>query len=221
MPKKVAVILAGCGFKDGAEIRESVLALTALSEEGAEVQCFAPDIDVAEIDHLNFKPTGQKRNVLKEAARIARGKIFPVTQLDAKNFDALVMPGGFGAATNLSNFAQAGPHCEVEAGTAKAIESFISANKPIGAICIAPAVVAKVFSKHGGVKLTVGETGDASKAIEAMGSQHIPTKPDGIAIDGDRKVVSTPAYMYDSAPLAEISKGIHSLVKQVMAFTQN
>lgn len=217
-PMKAAVVLAGCGFKDGAEIRESVLALLALSQEGAEVEIFAPNKDLEEIDHLTGETTGAKRSVLKEAARIARSKIRDLKEARAENFDALIMPGGFGAAKNLCSFATEGVNHKVDAELERLMEEFIAQKKPIGAICIAPAIVAKVFQKHGGVKLTLGAVSDASKAVESMGASHVETRAHEIAIDADRKVVSTPAYMYDDAPLKDISEGIHKLVKQVAKF---
>lgn len=215
---KVAVVLAGCGYKDGAEIREAVLSLWALSVEGADVQVFAPDKDLEEIDHLTGQPTGARRSVLKEAARIARSQIKDLKEARAQNFDALILPGGFGAAKNLCSFATDGANHKIDDELARLLEEFIKERKPIGAICIAPAIVAKAFQKHGGVKLTLGAGGDAAKAIEEMGAQHQPAKPNEIVVDADRKVVSTPAYMYEDASLKDISEGIHILVKQVLQF---
>lgn len=213
---KIAVVLAGCGFKDGSEIRESVLSLTALSQCGAEVSCFAPDIEIDEIDHLNFKPTGKKRSLLHEAARIARGEIKPLESASSKNFDALVLPGGFGVAVNLCSFATEGPQCKVVPSVEKFIDGFIAEKKPIGAICIAPALVAKVFQKHGGVKVTLGNDEGAAKAIEAMGAKHISAPVHESVVDADRKVVTTPAYMYGDAALKDIYRGIEKCIQQVV-----
>jgi enhancing lycopene biosynthesis protein 2 len=213
---KVAVILAGCGFKDGAEIRESVLTLLGLDLAGADFQCLAPDKEFDEVDHLTSKPTGKRRSLLAEAARIARGKILPLAQASSKDFDAVVLPGGFGAATNLCTFAKEGANCHVDPSVEKFLEGFIAEKKPIGGVCIAPALLAKVFQKHGGVKLTIGDDPETAKLLEAMGSQHIKTAANDIAVDSDRKVVTTPAYMYGEASLSEISRGIEKLAKKVV-----
>jgi len=220
MSPKIAVVLAGCGFKDGSEIREAVLALTALSINGAEFECFAPSKDFDEVNHLSGELTGQKRNVLMEAARIARGQIQPIEQLDPSNFDGLMIPGGFGAAKNLCTFATEGADCQVDAHVERVLDRFIETKKPIAAICIAPVIVAKVFQKHGGVRVTLGASSNASKAIEAMGSQHLVRKPDEVAIDLDRKVVTTPAYMYDKASLAEIFQGVKAAADQLVQWSQ-
>ncbi len=214
--KKVAVVLAGCGFKDGAEIRESVFTLWGLDLAGAEVQCLAPSKDFNEIDHLTGKPTGHKRSILGEAARIARGKILPLEKANSKDFDAVVLPGGFGAAMNLCTFATEGSNCKVEKSVENFLEGFIADRKPIGAVCIAPAIVGKVFEKYGGVKLTIGNDPDTAKTLEKMKVQHIPTKVSEIAIDQDRKVVSTAAYMYGDAHLKDIAEGIRKLCQAVM-----
>lgn len=220
MKPKIAVILAGCGFKDGSEIREAVLALTALSMNGADFECFAPSKDFDEVDHLTGETTGRRRNVLQEAARIARGKIESIDKLAAQSFDGLMLPGGFGVAKNLCTFATEGANCKVDAGVERAIEEFVLARKPIAAICIAPALVAKVLQKHGGAQLTVGAASGAAQAIEAMGSKHVITKPSQIAVDADRKIVSTPAYMFDDASLADIFEGIQRVVHQLVAWAR-
>lgn len=215
---KIAVILAGCGFKDGSEIREAVLALTGISEAGATFECFAPDKELDEIDHLTMKPTGKKRSILHEAARIARGDVKSLREASAKNFDGLVMPGGFGAAKNLCTFAFEGASCKVDPDVERFVDEFIAEKKPIGAICIAPAIVAKIFQKYGGAKLTIGAESDASKAIEAMGSRHIASRVNDIVIDADRHLVTTAAYMYGDASLKDIAEGIRKLTSQVVAF---
>src|SRR4029079_10753369 len=147
MAARVGVVLAGCGCKDGAEIRESVLALLAIDRAGGEARCFAPDVAQASVvDHLRGKPVpGEPRNVRVEAARIARGKIEDVKNARAKDLDALVMPGGFGAAKNLSNFAEKGHAADVHPEVARLLKEMHAAKKPIGAICIAPALVARVL----------------------------------------------------------------------------
>jgi len=219
MKPKIAVILAGCGFKDGSEIREAVLALTALSINGAEFECFAPAKEFDEVNHLTGEPTGKKRDILQEAARIARGKIRPLDQLYSENFQGVMIPGGFGAAKNLCTFAMEGDSCHVDPQVERALETFIRDRKPIGAICIAPALVAKVFQKHVGAKLTVGAESDVSRAIASMGSKHMVTRPDEIAVDLDHLVVTTPAYMYDDASLSDIFTGINKLARQLVTWS--
>jgi enhancing lycopene biosynthesis protein 2 len=221
MKPKIAVVLAGCGFKDGSEIREAVLALTALSMNGADFECFAPSKDFDEVDHLTGELTGRRRNVLQEAARIARGKIESIDKLAAQSFDGLMLPGGFGVAKNLCTFATEGANCQVDPQVERAVEDFIQDRKPIGAICIAPALVAKVFQKHGGVRLTVGAESEASRAIASMGSKHMVSRADEIVIDLDHQVVTTPAYMYDDASLSDIFTGISKLARQLVIWSSS
>lgn len=145
--KKVAVILSGCGFLDGAEITEAISTLIAIGQNGAAYEVFAPNKDVEETNHLTQKPTGQKRNVLQEAARIARGEIQPLEQLKAKDFDALAFPGGFGAALHLCNFAEKGSGGQIDPQVARVVKEFADSQKPIAAICIAPAIMALALGK--------------------------------------------------------------------------
>ena len=213
--KKVAVILSGSGYLDGSEIREAVGVLWALSVHNAKVQCFAPDIDQSDvINHFTGQPVDERRNVLVESARIARGKVKPLSELHIENFDALVMPGGFGAAKNLSTFAFEGANGTVLPELAMAIRSIIVSGKPLGAACIAPAVVALAM-KGTPLELSVGAVCDASKEIEKLGHRHIVTKPDEIHIDRAHNIVTTPAYMYDDAPLADVFEGIRKMVEKV------
>jgi enhancing lycopene biosynthesis protein 2 len=171
--KQVAVILSGCGVYDGAEIHESVLTLLAIAKQDAEYTIFAPNTNQHHvINHLKGEPTEETRNVLVEAARIARGTIKPLSEFTATNFDALVLPGGFGAAKNLSSLAFDGPNCSVETETARAVKETHAAGKPIGALCIAPAVIAKIL---GEVTVTIGQDEGTAQAIEAMGGNHMTT----------------------------------------------
>lgn len=212
---KVAVILSGCGYLDGAEIRESVLSLLYLDEQGAEVQCFAPDIKQKHvINHAKGEPAEEARNVLEEAARIARSKIKPLTELDAGAFDALVIPGGFGVAKNLSDFAEKGADAAVLPDFKKAVEAFFSAGKPIGAICIAPAVVAAAL-KNKSITLTIGDDKDVAAAIVKLGNKHQDTPTSGYVLDEAHHVVSCSAYMRED-PISEVAKGIRQVIEQVM-----
>lgn len=216
----VGVILSGCGFRDGTEIREAVLALLALDRAGAQVRCFAPDIPQAVvIDHWRGKPVpAETRNVLVESARIARGKIEDVRLARAKDLDALVLPGGFGAAMNLSTFASHAADATVNAEVARIVREMHAARKPIGAICIAPAIVARTL---GAVhpRLTIGDDAGTAAAIEACGAVHEACPVEGFVVDREHRIVSTPAYMY-GARLSEIATGIERCVAEVLALVR-
>jgi enhancing lycopene biosynthesis protein 2 len=216
--KNFAVILSGSGFLDGAEIRESVLTLLALDQYQGQFQyqIFAPNKNQYHVvNHLNGEVTEETRNTLVEAARIARGKILDINQLSAEHFDGLIIPGGFGVAKNLSTFAFEGAACDIDPEMTRVIRSFYEREKPIGAICIAPAVVGKVLAEFGPV-LTLGETSDASAQLEKWGVTHQETKPDEICVDTKNRIVSTPAYMYDRINLVQAQKGIAQLVDRVV-----
>ena len=162
MPK-VALVLSGCGVQDGSEIHEAVLCLLALQQAGAEVVCCAPDVDFASVNHLTGKPA-EKRNALVEAARIARGVIRDVAKVAAKDVDAAVLPGGYGAAKNLCTFAADGANCKVNEATARLLRDLNAAGKPIGAACIAPALIAKVLGADKHPELTIGDDAGTARA---------------------------------------------------------
>jgi enhancing lycopene biosynthesis protein 2 len=216
--KTVAVVLSGCGYLDGAEIREAVGVLWALSRHDVAVECFAPDANqVSVVNHLTGKEASETRNILHEAARIARGKIRPLSELPTLDYDALVMPGGFGAAKNLCTFAAEGAAGKVlYEELINDITGMHEESRPIGAICIAPAVVGLAL-KGMAIEMTVGEAGGASAEIEKMGHKHIVCGPDQIHIDERNNIITTPAYMYDDAPLHKIFAGIGALVDAVVA----
>lgn len=214
MSKKVAVILSGCGVFDGAEIHESVLTLLRLSQQGAQVQCFAPDKpQMHVINHLTGEETGETRNVLVESARIARGQAKDVRELKAADFDALILPGGFGAAKNLSDFAVKGADCTVDTDVLAAIGQFRDAKKPIGLMCIAPALSARIFGE--GVSCTIGNDEGTAGALEAMGARHQVCAVDNIVLDAGHCLVTTPAYMLAQS-IAEAATGINALVDKVL-----
>ena len=213
MSKKVAVILSGCGNKDGAEIHESVLTLWAIHKHGADFQCFAPDIPQHHV--LNFitgREMAEERNVLVEAARIARGNIRDLAEYRADSYDALVIPGGLGVAKNLSSFAFDGPHCFVNGEVERAVRETAALGKPIGALCIAPAIVAKIL---GGVAVTIGQDPGTETAIIQMGASHTKTTHGEIVVDRAKKVVTTPCYMLN-ARVDQIGEGAENLVKAVL-----
>lgn len=218
MAARVAVVLSGCGFLDGAEIQEAVLALYFLDRAGARVQCFAPSkAQMHVVDHLKGEPApGQTRDVLQESARIARGKVQDLSELSTQDFDALVLPGGFGVAKNLSTFATQGAQGEVDPELARVICSAYEAKQPIAAICIAPAILAMALSQvKAHPTVTIGQDPDTAKAIESLGLSHQVCQPGEIVVDAQAKVVTTPAYMLDSGP-KEVGAGIEAAIEQLL-----
>ncbi len=217
---RVAVCLAGCGYLDGAEIREAVLVLLALDRAAAEVQCFAPDVEQMHVvDHRSGEVVpGETRNVLTEAARIARGDIVALDQVRLEDFDALVFPGGFGVAKNLCDFAVRGSDCSVHPGVQELLRSAVAAGLPLGLVCIAPALAAAALRDGPKVSLTIGADAGTAAALEAMGAAHVDTAVDQAHCDRAHRVVSTPAYMCD-APLARIADGIEQMVSELLALT--
>ncbi|PLR62088.1 isoprenoid biosynthesis protein ElbB [Pseudomonas sp. QC2] len=217
MSKKIAVILSGCGVYDGAEIHESVITLLRLDQRGAQVQCFAPDIaQLHVINHLTGEEMPESRNVLVESARIARGNVKNLRDANAEDFDALIVPGGFGAAKNLSNFAVEGAGCSVNPQVLELAEAFAEARKPVGLICISPALAAKIYGP--GVTCTIGNCADTAAALDKMGATHLECAVEDIVEDTARKLVSTPAYMLGKN-ISEVASGINKLVDRVLELT--
>jgi len=218
---KVAVLLAGCGHADGAEIREAVFTLLALDQHGAQFQCLAPDAPQADVvNHATGKAVaGASRNVLEEASRIARaGKCLDLAQARPSDYDALLLPGGFGVAKNLCGFAFNGPDAEVRPDVAAFIQAFFEAGKPVGAICIAPALVALCLARLGkSARLTLGDGGEIQAAMAKLGHAYrsVPTARE-IVIDEDLKLVTTPAYMFEDARLSDVSVAIERCVTEVL-----
>lgn len=216
--KKVGVVLSGSGVYDGSEIHEAVITLLAIAREGAEAVCFAPDKTQTDvINHLTGDPMIESRNVLIEAARIARGSIQPLAQASANDLDALVVPGGFGAAKNLSSFASLGGECAVDAGLKRLALEMHQAGKPLGFICIAPAMLPKIFDFP--LRLTIGTDIDTAEVLEDMGAEHVPCPVDDIVVDEENKVVTTPAYML-AQNIAEAASGIEKLVARVLVLAE-
>jgi len=198
--KKFAVVLSGCGVYDGAEIHEATMTMLAIVKNGGEYQIFAPNVEQYHvINHMTGEiMENEKRNVLVESARIARGNIKPITEYNPSDFDALVFPGGFGVAKNLSTFAFDGPNCKVLPEIEKAVKDTVALGKPIGALCIAPAMIAKILQD---IEVTIGNDKDTANAIEAMGAKHIETTHGNVVVDKKYNVVTTPCYMLDSTIL--------------------
>lgn len=213
---KVAVILSGCGVYDGSEIHEAVLTLLALARSGAEVTCVAPDITQKHVvDHSQGEVMlDEDRNVLQEAARISRGEIQPLDQVNAEHFDAFIYVGGYGAAKNLSSFAFDGAAYDADPATVSLIQAAHEASIPQGFMCIAP-VLAAVALGPKGVQLTIGNDISTASALEAKGAKHIECPVGGIIIDTDNKIISTPAYMLASNIL-EAESGINQLVRSIL-----
>lgn len=211
---RVAVVLSGCGYLDGSEIHESVITLLALDRAGADVECLAPDkpqLDV--VDHRSGEAvSGESRNVLAESARIARGAIRDVAEARAEDYDAVILPGGYGAAKNLSSFATEGPGCSVDPGVERLLRGAHEAGKPVGLICIAPAVGARLFPE---VELTIGADPDTASALEQMGAHHKSCAVESFVCDEKAKVVSCPAYMLGPG-IKDVAAGIEKLVAEVL-----
>ena len=211
--KNIAVVLAGNGVYDGAEIHEATLTLLAIAQQGAAYQCFAPDVDQAHVvNHISGEEMPETRNVMVEAARIARGNIKALSEYKAADYDAIIFPGGFGAAKNLCTFAFDGPDCKVNPDVEKAIKATVEAEKPVGALCISPAIIAKVL---GDVKLTIGQDKGTADALEALGAKHVATTHGEIVVDEKYKVITTPCYMLD-ATITQIAEGASNVVAKML-----
>jgi len=196
MNKTIAVLLSGCGHQDGAEIHEATLTLWAIHKHGAQYQCFAPDIAQHHVlNHITGQEMPEQRNVLIESARIARGNILPLNEYQADGFAGLVIPGGFGAAKNLCTYAFDGVDCTVNDQVARAVRETHAAGKPLGALCIAPVILAKVLGKG---TLTIGQDEATANNLIAMGARHEATWQGEVCVDRENKLVSTPCYMLDS-----------------------
>jgi len=212
MAKKVGVILSGCGVYDGAEIHESVITMLALDRHGAEMILCAPNIpQLHVVNHLSGDvEEGAERNVLVESARIARGNIRDVAEVTADEMDALILPGGFGAAKNLCDFAVSGTDCSVDAGVARLVREVHGQGKPVAAVCIAPALIAKVLGDEA-PELTIGTDADTAKALETMGARHRACPVDDFVVDRERKIITSPAYMLAQS-MSEAAEGIEKTV---------
>jgi enhancing lycopene biosynthesis protein 2 len=216
--KRIGVVLSGSGVMDGAEIHESVLALLAVDREGAQAVCMAPNMEQLHvINHLtNNEVPGEKRNVLVEAARIARGNIRDIKEVKADELDALIFPGGYGAAKNLCDFAVKGENCHVQPDVVRLLREMVKAQKPIGVVCIAPALMAKVAQESGiKIKLTIGNDPGTARTLQKMGIEHVNAPVTDIVVDEPHKIVSTPAYML-ARRISEAAVGIEKLVKKVL-----
>ncbi len=214
---KVGVILAGCGVYDGSEIHEAVISLLALDRAGAEVVIMAPDMEQGVVNHLTGEDvSGAIRNVLEESARIARGDICDIATVKATDLDALFIPGGFGVAKNLCDFAFKGPQCTTHPEVARLIREIVSAEKPMAAVCIAPALVAKVLGGDNlNPQVTIGTDEETAGAITAMGATHVPCPVPEFVIDTNNKIITSPAYML-AGSISEAAEGIEKTVAKLI-----
>lgn len=212
---KIGVLLSGCGVKDGTEIHEAVITLLTLDQKGAEIVCMAPDMDQHEVvNHYTGKVADEKRNVLVESARIARGNIKDIRDINVSDIDGLIIPGGLGAAKNLSDFAEKGADAVVNDDVQKFLTAVSVAGKPIGAICIAPATLTRALGdKH--LEVTIGNDAGTADAIQAMGGKHKTCTVDMIHVDTKNSVVTTPAYMLGPG-IKDVAEGIKKLVEKVL-----
>jgi len=216
MAKKIGVVLAGCGVYDGSEIHEAVITLLAIDRAGAEAVCIALNVNQMHvINHISGEPmAGDSRNVLIESARIARGNIKDIQQVKSADVDALIIPGGFGAAKNLCDFAINGPDCSVNPEVARLIREIVAAKKPLAAVCIAPALLAKVLGEIA-PQITIGTDADTAQALQAMGAKHVNCPVREFVVDRDHKLVTTPAYML-AGRISEAADGIEKTVKTLI-----
>jgi len=213
--KKIGVVLSGCGVRDGSEIHESVFALLAIDNQGCEAVCMAPDVDFPVTNHLTMQETGEKRNILMEAARIARGNIRDIKDVKAADLDAIIFPGGFGAAKNLCDFAMKGVDASVNSEVARLVKEMAAAGKPVGAICIAPVLIATVLGREYAATLTIGNDAATAAEIAKTGAIHQECAVTGVVVDAENKLVSTPAYML-ATRISEVQEGIDNCVRELV-----
>ena len=214
MPK-VGLVLSGCGVNDGSEIHEAVITMLELDKAGAEMVLMAPNIDQLHvINHATGEEMDDSRNVLIESARISRGNIEDIAGVTSENLDALIFPGGFGVSKNLSDYAMSGMECSVNPDVLRLSREVHNDQKPIGVICIAPAIMANILA--GDTELTIGFDEQTAADIDAMGAKHVLCPVNEIVIDKEKKVVSTPAYM-EAKSIKEAASGIEKLVAEILS----
>jgi len=213
--KKIAVILSGCGYLDGAEITEAISTLVAIGQNGAEYKIFAPNKDAPETNHLTNTPTGHQRNVMQEAARIARGDVQPLENLKSQDFDALAFPGGFGAALHLCDFAEKGSSGTIDPQVKRVVNEFHDSGKPIAAVCISPAIMALAFGNKG-VNITIGNDQGTASELEKTGAKHSNCDVERFVVDTANKIITSPAYMDGSAKPHQVFEGVGGAIKELI-----
>ena len=216
--KKVGVIISGCGFLDGAEIQETVATLAALENHDLEAVCFAPDKQqIHVVNHLTQSVSeGEERNILVEAARIVRGNISPLEETSCDDLDAVMIPGGFGVAKNLSDYAFKGADMQIDPLVESVLKRAIEADKPVAAVCIAPILLAKLLGDRS-PNLTLGAEGGDSKNLESLGGKHKATSHEEVVVDEAMKLVTGPCYMLD-ASVGNIIRGADAVVAKLKSF---
>lgn len=214
--KKVAVILSGCGYLDGAEITETVSLLINLSQHQVDYNIYAPNQKINAVSHLQPETSLGERSLMDEAARITRGKVKDLQDLNPKNYDGLALPGGYGVAKNLSTWATKGPQSEVNPDISRALQTFQESSKPILAICISPAVVTKALSTQCQPHVTLGHDPEIAQAIESLGAEHVDCSVKDFVTDRESKIISTPAYMFDEASPADVFEGISKACREFL-----
>ncbi len=215
MKRNIAVVLSGCGHKDGAEITEAVSALVAISETGANYQVFAPNMQFNVVGPISGEETIESRSVLREAARISRGEIQPLEALKTEDFDALAIPGGAGVILNLCTWAKEGAKCSVLPEVKRVITEFYAAQKPIAAICIAPTLIARVLGSKG-VTLTIGHDIEVAAEVQKTGAIHETCKVEDFISDREHRIVTTPAYMYADAKPHQVFTGVRAAIREMV-----
>lgn len=213
--KKIGVVLSGSGVYDGSEIHEAVITLLAIDQQKCEAVCMAPDISLSVVNHLSIQETGEKRNVLVESARIARGKIRDIKDVTASELDAIIFPGGFGAAKNLSDFALNGAAASPNPDVARLLKEMAAAKKPIGALCIAPTLIAAVLGKDYAPVVTIGNDSATAAEIDKTGAKHQLCPATGFVLDKKNKLVTSPAYML-ATNISEVYESINGCVREVV-----
>jgi len=217
--KKIGVLLSGCGVMDGSEIHEATLTLYFLDRNGAEIVCMAPNKEQLDVvNHVTGTAAMEKRNVMVEAGRIARGKISDVKTVKADEIDAIIIPGGFGAAKNLCTFAKDGTDCQVDPEVARLLGDLYRKKKPIGALCIAPALIARLFGSELAPELTIGTDTATAAALEKMGAKHRKANVKEIVVDTQNRIVTTPCYMLAQS-IKEVGEGAEKLVAKILEMT--
>ena len=215
--KEIGVVLSGCGAQDGSEIHEAVITLLSLDRAGAHAKIMAPDMkQLHVINHLSGKTMNSNRNSLIESSRIARGKIVPINTVKGEDIDAIIFPGGTGMAKNIFNYALVGKDFTIISDVERITIESLKLGKPIGAICIAPVMIAKILQNMGinGI-VTGGYNQQIIEDIEDMGINTKQVGAEDIVIDEVNKIISTPAYV-EGKSIGEVAIGITKLVDKVL-----
>ena len=219
--KKIGVLLSGCGVNDGAEIHESVITMLALDRAGVETVMMAPNIDQMHVvNHYTGQEMDEFRNVLVESSRIARGNIKDMAEVTGNDIDALIIPGGFGVVKNLCDYAMAGSECSINPDVFRLVSEVHLLQKPIGAICIAPAMMAKILGEQDeSAEMTIGADESTANDIKTMGSTHVTCSVTEMVVDKEKKIITTPAYM-EAQSIKEAAEGIEKLVVEILSMVE-